>query len=44
MESRSVSSGPDTAMKQEPLIALSLSFQTALREDTAFVTDPLKAQ
>lgn len=44
MEIRSVAPGPDTATKQQPLIVLSLSFQPALLEDFAFVTDLLEVQ
>lgn len=44
MEIESVTSGLDTATEQQSLIVLSLSFQPALLEDFAFVTDLLKVQ
>lgn len=44
MEIRSVAPGLDTATEQQPLIVLSLSFQPAVLEDFAFVTDLLKVQ
>lgn len=44
MEIENVTPGPDTATDQQPLIVLSLSFQPALLEDFAFVTDLLKVQ
>lgn len=44
MKIESVMVGPDTATEQQPLIVLSLSFQLALLEDFAFVTDLLKVQ
>lgn len=44
MKIESVIPGPDTATEQQPLIVLSLSFQLALLEDFAFVTDLLKVQ
>lgn len=44
MEIRTVASGHDTATKQQPLTALSPSFQPALVEDFAVVTDLLNVQ
>lgn len=44
MEIESVTPGPDTVTEQQPLIVLSLSFQPALLENFAFVTDVLKGQ